>query len=279
MTFIQKLQKAVNDSNSTLCVGLDPNPALFPESVKQRFKSLEEQFIYFCKLVIDYTSASCAAYKPNLAFFEALGTHGLEVLQEVIHHIPQGKIVIADAKRGDLPSTADQYKVAFFERFNVDAVTLNPLMGFETLQAFSEDPGKGMYVLTLTSNPGADDFLKKPFQGFDMMSQYIAQKLSTFPSEAHTGMVIGATQSDTLTSVIKHYPKAALLIPGIGAQGGSVEELEKALKNHRGMPLINSSRSIIFAGGNEENWAELVEHQAIKTKNLLASITHQYVQT
>jgi len=279
MTFIQKLQKAVNESNSTLCVGLDPNPGLFPDPVKERLKSPEEQFIYFCKLVIDYTSASCAAYKPNLAFFEALGGHGLEVLQEVINHIPDGKIIIADAKRGDLPSTADHYKKAFFERFNVDAVTLNPLMGFETLQAFSEDPGKGMYVLALTSNPGADDFLKKPFQGFDMMSQYIAQKLSEIPSEAHPGMVIGATQGDILKSVIKYHPKAALLIPGIGAQGGSVEELETALKDHHGIPLINSSRSIIYAGGNKENWAELIEHQATETKNLLASITNQYVQT
>jgi len=281
MTFTEKLQSAVSESNSVLCVGLDPNLSKLPLAIKEMFNSPEEQVIHFCKRVIDATEDHCAAFKPNLAFFEALGSSGLEVFSEVISYIPKSKIVIADAKRGDISTTAEHYKKAFFNQFNVDAITLNPLMGFETLDAFTSHDSKGIYVLTLTSNPGATDFLKKPFEGFDMMAQFIASELASrsTESEAHLGMVIGATQADMSSSVTNIHKKASLLIPGIGAQGGSVDELALALKDHEGIPLINSSRGIIYAGSNHENWQEHVAHKAVETQKLLKPITEKYVYT
>lgn len=279
MTYTKKLQDAIAESNSTLCVGLDPNLDLLPQPVKNQFDNPEDQVSYFCKLIIDYTAGYCAAFKPNLAFFEALGRNGFQILEEVINHIPSNKIIIADAKRGDISTTADHYKKAFFDVFEVDAITLNPLMGFETIESFSNHEEKGIYVLTLTSNPGAADFLKKPFENFEMMAQFIADQLSKkLPfNDSHLGMVIGATQSEELSSVLKYHPESALLIPGIGAQGGSLPELEKALNVHRGLPLISSSRSIIYAGKDEENWPELVGNQAKFMKENLHSITQNYV--
>lgn len=279
MTFLQKLRSSVSHTGSVLCVGLDPNLDLLPQSVKDQFENPEEQVAYFCKLVIDYTSEYCAAFKPNLAFFEALGPNGLSVLEEVIAHIPNEKIIIADAKRGDINSTAEHYRKAFWGEFNVDAITLNPLMGFETLEAFSKDEAKGIYVLTLTSNTGASDFFKKPFSGFDMMSQFIASQLSkrSAASSSHLGMVIGATQAEEAESVLSHHPNGALLIPGIGAQGGSVSELAKALRGHKGIPLINSSRGIIYAGKDEGDWPKYVADAAKSMKQKLNQITQQYV--
>lgn len=279
MTFIQKLHSAVTSSKSVLCVGLDPNLNLLPASVKAQFSEPEEQVIFFCKTVIDHTHEFCAAYKPNLAFFEALGSSGLAVFHEVIAHIPEKHIVISDAKRGDISTTAEHYKKSFFDQFHVDAITLNPLMGFETLDAFTHDESKGIYTLALTSNPGANDFLKKPFEGFDMMGQYIASELArrSVSAKGHLGMVIGATQAELSKSVTDLHKTASLLIPGIGAQGGSVEELAKALSDHEGIPLINSSRGIIYAGSDHENWMEHVAHKAKETKEKLNIITERYV--
>ncbi len=279
MTFTQKLKNAVVAANSTLCVGLDPNLSLLPKSVKAKFSEPEEQVIHFCKAVIDHTQEFCAAYKPNLAFFEALGSSGLSVFHEVLAHVPKNRIVISDAKRGDISTTAEHYKKSFFDQFHVDAITLNPLMGFETLDAFTRDETKGIYVLALTSNPGADDFLKKPFEGFDMMAQYIAYQLEqrSQHSKAHLGMVIGATQAELSKSVTDLHKKASLLIPGIGAQGGSIDELAKALSEQEGIPLINSSRGIIYAGSDHENWTEHVAHKAKEMKEKLNLITERYV--
>lgn len=279
MTYLEKLHQAVTASQSTLCVGLDPNLDLLPEAVKAKFETPEEQVTFFCKKVIDYTYDSCAAYKPNLAFFESLGAVGLVVFKEVINHIPKDRIIIADAKRGDISSTAEHYKKSFFDVFDVDAITLNPLMGFETLNAFANDEKKGVYVLTLTSNPGASDFLKKQFEGFNSMSEYIAHQLfeHSVQVETHLGMVIGATQAEEARTVIQHHGNGSLLIPGIGAQGGSIEELSKALSGHDGIPLINSSRGIIYAGSDQENWIEYVAKSAKNTKERITKITEQYV--
>lgn len=279
MTFTEKLQHAVSSAQSTLCVGLDPNLEFIPAPVKNQFQTPEEQIAFFCKMVIDYTQEHAAAFKINVAFFEALGALGFVVLHDVIDHIPNDKIVIVDAKRGDISSTADQYKKAFFGELDADAITINPLMGFETLDAYLEDASKGIYVLTLTSNPGSSDFLKRPFEGFDTMGQFIAHALEerSFTSPAHLGMVIGATaEPNEAIKVIQNHTNGSLLIPGVGAQGGSVEDLTIALENHKGIPLINSSRGIIFAGGNEYDWLIHVEKKAKSTKEALYQITEMY---
>ncbi len=264
MKFTQKLLNAVDEVDSHLCIGLDPYLERLPKVIKSKYSQPNEQIFHFLKQVIEITAPHCAAYKPNLAFFEALGPGGLEVFQEVINIIPEDKVIIADAKRGDISTTAEHYARAFFEQFDVDAVTLNPLMGFETLKPFLEYDEKGIFVLTLTSNPGASDFFLKPFGENNSMAEYIAKNLKIINEEyaGHAGMVTGATKAKEVEAVIRHHPEAALLIPGMGAQGGSIGEFKTVLKNHKGIPLFNSSRSILYAGEGKDDWEKAVEQKA-----------------
>lgn len=279
MKYPDKLQRAIADSRSCLCVGLDPHLDLFPEFLTDEIKDDNERVSRFLKRIIEITAPYCAAYKPNLAFFEALGDGGLEVFHSVIDTVPEGKIIIGDAKRGDIDSTARHYREAFFDIYEMDAITLNPLMGFETLAPYFQFPSKGLYVLTLTSNPGANDFLTKPFDGFNTMAEYIASNLKEYQpqSKASLGMVVGATQPHDLQPVLRQHPAAPLLIPGIGSQGGSIEELVGVLDGHGGAPLISSSRSILFAGGNDRNWEQAVVETAKTYREQLMPITEQYL--
>jgi orotidine-5'-phosphate decarboxylase len=152
-------------------------------------------------------------------------------------------------------------------------------MGFESLDAYTSGPEKGVYVLTLTSNPGAADFFQKPFDGYNSVAEYIATGLSERSNEhsAHLGMVVGATQSSNLATVLKAHGTASLLIPGIGAQGGKVTDLSRVLSGHAGIPLINSSRGIIYAGGQSGDWKNEVRKSASATKKSLNMITSRYV--
>ncbi len=279
MTFNEKLLASIKKSQSVLCVGLDPDPQKIPAVFARNYTNTNELIAAFCKKIIEITEPCCCAYKPNLAFFESLGPKGLDTFSKVLDSIPDDKIVIADAKRGDIGHTAGFYKKAYFDTFDVDAITLSPLMGFETLTPFLDDVSKAVYVLALTSNPGADDFLKKPFDGFPKLSEYIAHHLSQLNATqpGHIGMVVGATQTEELESVIGRFTKASLLIPGIGSQGGSIDELSEALANHEGLPVINSSRSILYAGEDSENWESAVEQAAQNVKIKLKTITNRYV--
>ncbi len=279
MTYIDKLTKAVASGKSCLCVGLDPNPDLIPSSLKKKYPDPARQVVHFLKNVIDATQDDCAAYKPNLGFFEALGVEGLQAFQEVLDAIPRDKVIIADAKRGDISSTADHYAKAYFNAFNVDAITLNPLMGFETLNPFLNYPDKGIYTLTLTSNSGANDFLMQPFRGYASMAIFIANSLSRLQRShtTHLGMVIGATKPDQIADVIDYHNEASLLIPGIGTQGGSTSSLPDVLKKHRGIPLISSSRSIIYAGKDSIHWKKAVAEKARDFKQALQSISSNYI--
>lgn len=271
MPFLQKLSQGIKKTESCLCIGLDPNVMRIPDAIKKEHSKPDQQVLHFLKQVIGRTSHTCVAYKPNLAFFEALGPAGLAVFKEIVDYIPREKIILADAKRGDIASSAEHYARAYFEQFDVDAMTVNPLMGFETLEPFLQYPEKAVFVLTLTSNPGADDFLSQAFNGKNSIAEYITEKLADYQKKfaAHIGLVVGATQPDKLTSVIQNCPEATLLLPGIGAQGGSVESLVPALKNHPGIPLVNSSRSILYAGQHADDWEQTVANKALELKKAL----------
>jgi orotidine-5'-phosphate decarboxylase len=279
MTYTEKLFEAVKSADSCLCVGLDPNLDLLPASVKKQAIDPCRQVAIFLQDVIEATQDHCAAYKPNLGFFEALGAEGLKVFRDVLNRIPSDKIIVADAKRGDISSTARHYATAYFQTFNVDAITLNPLMGFETLEPFLDFPDKGIYTLTLTSNPGARDFLLQPMAGHSTMAEFIAEGLSELENThaTHLGMVVGATQPRQITTVIRCHKTASLLIPGIGKQGGSVTELTDALQGHEGIPLINSSRSIIYAGSDSSDWKKAIAKKARSYQQDLKPITQYYV--
>jgi len=232
----------------------------------------------FCRRVIESTKSEAAAYKPNLAFFEALGSGGWKVLESLLDVIPHGKIIIADAKRGDIGTTAEKYKAAFFDMMQVDAITLNPLMGLETLDPYLDDNSKAVYVLTLTSNRGASDFLELPVEGRLTLGGYISEHLKKKQALSATsiGMVIGATKTATARQVLDAFQDSPLLIPGIGAQGGDPGQLSKMLMGHTGLPLVNSSRAIIYAGEDNENWEELVASKASETRLQLDPITQYY---
>jgi orotidine-5'-phosphate decarboxylase len=279
MTFTEKLSRSIHSSNSVLCVGLDPDVSRIPLPLKERFKDDSELIVEFCRLIIESTKLHACAYKPNVAFFEALGSAGWEAFESVLDFIPSNRILIADAKRGDIGNTGIKYKEAFFDRYDVDAVTLNPLMGLDTIQPFAKHPEKAVFALAMTSNTGAADFLKRRFEGRTSLSEYIAEELSKIQtvSETHMGMVVGATQSGELKPVLNAHSEAHLLIPGLGTQGGSVPDLKKALENHKGIPIINSSRAIIYAGEDQEDWIEKVLNKAIEFKKSLNSITERYV--
>lgn len=278
MTFTQKLQRAVKSSKSVLSVGLDPDPLKIPIPLKEQITDTHDLVFEFCRRVIEATKTEVVAYKPNLAFFEALGTGGWRVLEALMEIIPAAKITVADAKRGDIGSTAEKYKQAFFDQLQADAITLSPLMGLDTLEPFLQDESRAIFVLTLTSNRGAADFLRMPMMGRGSLSEYISEHLRKKQEFAstHIGMVVGATQADAAEQVLKINPDAHLLIPGVGAQGGKVEHLENILYGHTGIPLINSSRSIIYAGSDYENWEERVQTKAIETRQSLENITEKY---
>ena len=279
MNFTKKLKRAVMSSKSTLCVGLDPSPELIPKPLYNQFNDDSKRILEFCRRVIESTKMHTCAFKPNTAFFEAMGSEGWSVLEEVSDMIPSNRILIADAKRGDIGNTARKYRQAFFDRLGADAVTLNPLMGMDTLEPFLDDEQKAVFVLAMTSNSGAGDFLHRRFEGRMSLGEYIAEELSKMRENSltHLGLVVGATHTDKIQNVIGAFPEANLLIPGIGAQGGSVKNILNALYSHEGIPIINSSRSIIYSGGDHENWEELITQKTLEFKNSLQTLTDRYV--
>ncbi|MEX0685886.1 MAG: orotidine-5'-phosphate decarboxylase [Balneolales bacterium] len=279
MNFDNKLRQSISETGSVLCVGLDPNPFFLPHIITTAYKDTATQVLEFCRGVIKASSGYACAYKINTAYFEALGNSGFEILGQVKEMIPPAKIVIADAKRGDVGHTAEQYKSAFFDVFNFDAITLSPLMGFDTLKPYLNAKDKAIFVLTLTSNKGAEDFFLRPFNQSGNLSCFIAENLKKLAKVSKTslGMVIGATQ-DTAGPVLNKFPESHLLIPGVGAQGGSLKKLETVLRNHSGIPLISISRGILYPEAtNGFNWKELVEKQSFYYHQQLQSISQKYV--
>lgn len=279
MAFTEKLKRAVSTSNSVLCVGLDPVPELIPQALKKQFSDPGELVLEFCRNIIEATMDHACAFKPNTAFYEALGSNGWHLLEQVVNIIPDDKIIIADAKRGDIGNTALQYKKAFFDELKADAITLNALMGMDTLDPFLDESEKAVFVLTMTSNRGSADFLQRRFEGRMSLGEYIAEELEKKQDKSltHLGLVVGATQIESIFSVIKAHPEAHLLIPGIGKQGGSITDLENVLSNHNGIPVINSSRSIIYAGSENEDWMQSISRKAAEMKDSLQMITERYV--
>lgn len=280
MTYSGKILNAISSSKSVLCAGIDPVPEQFPQVVQDQTSSESDMVVTFCRTVIEQTKTRVAAYKINIAYFEALGRDGFYVLNDVLDIIPPGKVIIADAKRGDVPHTNQRYKVAYFDKFGFDAITLSPFMGMDTLEPFLQDERFGVYALTLTSNPGASDLMTRPFMDSSTLSQHIAKRLREL-SVSHPGsigMVIGATQSAFYEPVLRAFPESPLLIPGIGAQGGSIKELSDTLADHHAPALINASRGLTgFDSASMEAWDIQIAKNTDTIAQSLASITEQYL--
>lgn len=239
MGFFEKLTSLVGQNDSLLCVGLDPDPSRFPPSVLAE----EDPIFAFNKAVVDQTCDLVCAYKPNFAFYEAEGLTGLQALKRTIEYVPAEIPVILDAKRGDIGSTARAYARAAFETWGVDAVTVNPYLGYDSLQPFTEYGDRGVFLLCHTSNPGAQDFQSLLCGGLPL-HEIVARKAL----EWGVGLVVGATYPQALRAVRSLAPQVWVLVPGIGAQGGDLEETLAAGLTKEGSGLIiSASRSVTYA--------------------------------
>jgi len=256
MNFIEKLTTIARKNKSLLCVGLDPDPGLMPDKVG---------IFEFNKAIIDATSDLVCAYKPNLAFYEALGNEGLTALKRTVDYISEDIPVIADAKRGDIGNTAKAYAQAIFSHFNFDATTVSPYLGFDSVEPFIQYHDKGVFILCRTSNAGAADFQSLRCEienGHRPLFEIVALKASQWNIHDNIGLVVGATYPEELRLIRQNHSDMPLLIPGIGAQGGDLALTVRYGVDARGeKAIINSSRQIIYAS-REKDFAEAARHVA-----------------
>jgi orotidine 5'-phosphate decarboxylase subfamily 2 len=235
VTFNARLAATCAAADSLVCVGLDPRPGA------------HDDLVAFCRRIIDATAPYAAAFKPNSAFFEVLGPGGMGRLAEVIAHVPPGKVVILDAKRGDIGSTAEAYAHAAFTQLGAHAITVNPYLGGDAVAPFLADPERGAFVLCHTSNPGATDFQTLDVGGGPLYLA-VAREAVRWNTHGNAGLVVGATYPAALAAVRAAAPDLPILVPGIGAQGGDLAVAVTAgLDAHGGGLLINSSRGILYA--------------------------------
>ncbi len=205
----------------------------------------------FNKAIIDATREYAVAYKPNLAFYEVLGTEGWEILRETVAYIGTDHFTIADAKRGDIGNTSDYYARTFFHTYGFDSVTVAPYMGRDSVEPFLKHPDKWAIVLGLTSNPGAHDFEMLNADGRPLF-EHVLEKTASWGTPDNTMFVVGATRAEALQAVRKVVPHHFLLVPGVGAQGGSLEDVMKQGANEEVGLLINASRSILYASSGSD---------------------------
>lgn len=260
MSFLDKLSKAQYSANSLLCVGLDPDLTKLPHS----FRTAPEEVAVreFCLSIIDATAPYAAAFKPNLAFFEALGAKGWSVLADVIKAVPKDRIVVADGKRGDIGNTARRYASALYDRLGCEACTVAPYMGEDAIIPFMEDSDRCAFVLVATSNPSGATLQQLEFDR-ERLYQRVARMATNAAMNqvGDVGFVVGATRPKMLADLRAAYPTIPFLVPGVGAQGGSVVDVLEA--NSGGPILINSSRSILYAS-NEDDFAGAAADAALR---------------
>ena len=243
----EQLIHQIKSKQSYLCVGLDTEIAKLPACLKQD----AEAVLTFNKAIIDATRAYCVAYKINTAFYEVLGAKGWELMEHTIDYIGKDHLIIADAKRGDIGNTANQYARTFFETLPCDAVTVAPYMGEDSVKPFLQFPGKWAIVLGLTSNPGAKDF-ELISCGNEFLYEKVIRTVATWGTSSNLMFVVGATQSSYFTSIRKLVPDHFLLVPGVGAQGGSLQDISSNALNKDGGLLVNVSRAILYVSGGED---------------------------
>lgn len=239
----QQLIATIRKQRSFLCVGLDSDPAKLPMHLRNE----RDGVVRFNKAIIDATKEYCVSYKINTAFYEAEGLKGWESMEETLRYIPETHLRIADAKRGDIGNTSAQYARAFFEQLPFDAITVVPYMGEDSIRPFLEYDNKFTIVLGLTSNKGAADF-EMQRMGDEYLYEKVLRTVSQWGSPDNLMFVIGATQASALQHIRTIIADHFLLVPGIGAQGGSLEEVGRYGMNQDCGLLVNASRAVIFAG-------------------------------
>ena len=243
----QQLIEQIRRKQSYLCVGLDTDITKIPKHILSEV----DPVFAFNKAIIDATKDLCVGYKINTAFYEALGLKGWEAMEKTVNYIGEEHFKIADAKRGDIGNTSDQYAKAFFETLRYDSVTVAPYMGEDSVKPFLQYPGKWAIVLGLTSNAGAKDFELQQ-AGSELLYEKVFTTVSRWGTPDNLMFVVGATQAEAFTNIRKLAPEHFYLVPGIGAQGGSLRDIsEKAMNKDCGL-LVNASRAIIYAADGED---------------------------
>ncbi len=262
MTYIEKLRARWLDTNSLLCVGLDPNPARFPAPLMGADNALYD----FCIGIVEATAPWVCAFKPQIAYFASMaGEEALQAIIRYIHHYHPTIPVILDAKRGDIGSTAEHYAKEAFDRYQADCVTVSPYMGHDTLLPYLDYQDKGVYVLCRTSNPGGDDFQMLDVGGEKLFERIARLAESQWNTNGSLGLVVGATYPQELATVRRLAPSLNLLVPGIGAQGGDITQAVAAGLDAQGLGMvINSGRAILYASADDD-WAQAAGAAAKET--------------
>ncbi len=256
----QELVKQIKEKRSFLCVGLDSDIKKLPECVM----SSDDPVFEFNKAIIDATAPYTIAYKPNLAFYEATGVKGWISFEKTVQYIKNKYpeiFIIADAKRGDIGNTSALYARSFFEEMNVDSITVAPYMGEDSVSPFLSYEGAWVIVLALTSNPGSHDFQLTKDENGEMLYEKVLRTSQKWGSDENMMYVVGATQGKAFENVRSIVPNHFLLVPGVGAQGGSLEEVCKYGMNSECGLIVNASRAIIFAD-KSENFATVAAEKA-----------------
>ena len=258
----EELVHQIKSKRSFLCVGLDTDIKKIPTHLLE----LEDPIFEFNKQIIDATKDLCVAYKPNIAFYESLGVSGWVSLQKTLDYIPKNIFTIADAKRGDIGNTSNMYARAFFEKMNFDSVTVAPYMGSDSVTPFLEFKDKWAIVLALTSNKGGLDFQKIENKNGKQLFEQVLETSQNWGTDKNMMYVVGATRAEQLSEIRVIIPNHFLLVPGVGAQGGSVEEVAKYGMNADCGLLVNSSRGIIYAS-SDIDFAEKAREEAEKLQH------------
>jgi len=267
-----ELFEQIKKKGSYLCVGLDTDV----EKIPPHLRTTADPVFEFNKQIIDATHEFCVAYKPNIAFYEALGPKGWESLQKTLEYIPKDCFTIADAKRGDIGNTSLLYAKAFFEQMNFDSITVAPYMGEDSVRPFLQFKNKWVILLAHTSNAGSADFqsIESKVNGHRLYEEVII-KAQTWATPEQLMFVVGATQSDKMEGIRKLAPENFFLVPGIGAQGGDLEMISRyGMNKHCGL-LVNSARAIIYAS-IEKYFAKAASREAEKVKNEMEGYLEKY---
>lgn len=271
----QELTNQILTKQTFLCVGLDTDIKKIPKHLLDSNDPVYE----FNKAIIDATAKYCVAYKPNLAFYEALGLEGWLAFEKTVAYIKQRypkMFLIADAKRGDIGNTSEMYARSFFDKLNMDAITVAPYMGKDSVQPFLLHKNKWVILLALTSNDGSKDFQQIKDENGIHLFEKVLRTSQEWATEEQMMFVVGATQEKLFGKVREIAPNHFLLVPGLGAQGGSLEEVCKVGMNSSCGLLVNSSRAIIYAD-NTEDFATIAGKEAQKVQIEMAGMLKKYL--
>lgn len=268
----QELFEQIKEKRSFLCVGLDTDKTKIPAHLLDT----EDPIFEFNKAIVDATHDLCVAYKPNLAFYESEGIEGLKSLEKTVNYIHENYpelFLIADAKRGDIGNTSKMYAKAFFEHMNFDSVTVAPYMGEDSVTPFLSYENKWVILLALTSNKGAFDFQFMEEDGSRLFEK-VLETSKEWGTPENMMYVVGATKAESLTDIRNIIPDSFLLVPGVGAQGGSLAEVAKYGINNKCGLLVNSSRGIIYAG-KDKDYALFARGEAMKIQTEMSTILEE----